>query len=49
MSGPIRVARMTGSSIATPGAAGWVTDFLNAAYFARPARERAPGPSKRIR
>ncbi len=36
-----RVARMTGSSIATPDAAGWVTDFLNAAYYARPhdARE----------
>jgi len=31
---------MAGSSIATPGAAGWVTDFLNAAYFARPAGER---------
>jgi hypothetical protein len=29
---------MTGSSIASPGAAGWVTDFLNAAYFARPVR-----------
>jgi hypothetical protein len=27
---------MAGSSIATPGAAGWVTDFLNAAYYAHP-------------
>jgi hypothetical protein len=40
VTGPLRVARMAGSSIATPGAAGWVTDFLNAAYFARPARAR---------
>ncbi len=31
-----RFARMAGSSIATPDAAGWVTDFLNAAYYARP-------------
>jgi hypothetical protein len=38
--GAVRVARMAGSSIAAPGAAGWVTDFLNAAYFARPARSR---------
>jgi hypothetical protein len=35
-----RVARMPGSSIAAPGAAGWITDFLNAAYFARPAARR---------
>ncbi len=27
---------MPGSSVAAPSAAGWVTDFLNAAYFARP-------------
>src|SRR5690349_17849991 len=39
-SGPIRFARMAGSSIATPGAAAWVTDFLNAAYYARPAAQR---------
>jgi len=32
----IRFARMTGSSIAAPDAAGWVTDFLNAAYYRRP-------------
>ena len=31
----IRFARMAGSTIAAPGAAGWVTDFLNAAYYAR--------------
>lgn len=38
--GPVTLARMGGSSIATPGAAGWVTDFLNAAYYARPAAQR---------
>ena len=27
--------RMLGSSIARPDAAGWVTDFLNAAYYRR--------------
>ena len=31
---------MAGSSIAGPDAAGWVTDFLNAAYYARPDTER---------
>jgi hypothetical protein len=31
---------MGGSSIAAPGAAGWITDFLNAAYFARPSDSR---------
>ena len=31
---------MAGSSIAGPDAAGWVTDFLNAAYYARPDSER---------
>src|SRR6478672_5678138 len=35
----LRFARMTGSSIAAPDAAGWITDFLNAAYYRRdPAR-----------
>ena len=29
-----------GSALAAPDAAGWVTDFLNAAYSARPAAER---------
>jgi hypothetical protein len=38
--GPVRIVRMGGSSIAAPAAAGWMTDFLNAAYFARPADER---------
>ncbi len=32
--------RSPGSSIAAPGAAGWVTDFLNAAYYARAPGER---------
>jgi hypothetical protein len=36
----VRVARMTGTSISTPDAAGWVTDFLNAAYFARRPQRR---------
>lgn len=36
----LRFARMSGSSIAAPAAAGWVTDFVNAAYFARPADAR---------
>jgi hypothetical protein len=31
---------MSGSSIAAPDAAGWVTDFLNAAYFSRPRDRR---------
>jgi hypothetical protein len=36
----LRFARMTGSSIAAPDAAGWITDFLNAAYHRRPPQER---------
>jgi hypothetical protein len=39
-SGPLGFARMTGSSIAARDAAVWVTDFLNAAYYRRPAGER---------
>jgi hypothetical protein len=39
-SGPLQFAGMAGSSIATPGAAGWVTDFLNAAYYAHPPASR---------
>jgi hypothetical protein len=39
-SGPLRFARMTGSSIAGRDAAGWVTDFLNAAYYRRAVDER---------
>src|SRR5947209_12076958 len=38
--GPLRFARMTGSSIAARDAAPWVTDFLNAAYYRRPVEER---------
>jgi hypothetical protein len=38
--GAARLARMSGSSIAAPDASWWVSDFLNAAYFARPSRER---------
>lgn len=38
--GPLRFARMAGSSIAAPSAAGWVTDFLNAAYYARRPQDR---------
>jgi hypothetical protein len=38
--GPLRFARMSGSSIAGRDAAPWVTDFLNAAYYRRPAAER---------
>jgi hypothetical protein len=29
------LVRMSGTTISTPDAAGWVTDFLNAAYYAR--------------
>jgi hypothetical protein len=35
-----RFAQMSGSSIATPGAAGWITDFLNAAYYQRARSNR---------
>jgi len=38
--GLFRFARMTGSSIAGRDAAGWVTDFLNAAYYRRSVQER---------
>jgi hypothetical protein len=40
MPGALRFARMAGSSIAAPAAAWWVTDFLNAAYYARREDER---------
>ena len=36
----LQFARLAGSSIATPQAAGWVTDFLNAAYYRREHSER---------
>src|SRR3954465_9777149 len=39
-SSPLRFARMSGSSIAGRDAAGWVTDFLNAAYYRHPLEER---------
>jgi hypothetical protein len=38
--GILRFARMAGSSIAARDAAPWITDFLNAAYYRRPATER---------
>jgi hypothetical protein len=38
----VALARMPGSSIAAPGAMPWVTDFLNAAFGARPREERDP-------
>ena len=37
---PVRLARRAGSTVAAPGAAVWVTDFLNAAYYAKPADAR---------
>jgi hypothetical protein len=42
--GPLRFARMAGSSIAAPGAAPWLTDLRNAAYYARPALELLGSP-----
>ena len=39
-SGPLRFARMSGSSIAGRDAAPWVTDFLNAAYYRREGHGR---------
>ena len=39
--GPVGSAGMSGSSIAGPTAALWVTDFLNAAYYARDPAERS--------
>lgn len=34
------LARLGGSTLATPAAAPWVTDFLNAAYYAKPRARR---------
>ena len=46
----VRFARMSGTSIAAPDAAGWVTDFLNAAYYARePRAARRRRPAARVR
>src|SRR4051794_27004272 len=39
---PAEFARMAGSSIAAPDAAGWITDFLNAAYFRRKQQADPP-------
>jgi hypothetical protein len=39
-SGPLRFARMAGSSIAGRDAAPWITDFLNAAYYRCPPGRR---------
>lgn len=39
--GVSRFTRLYASSICGRGAAPWVTDFLNAAYYRRPVRERA--------
>jgi hypothetical protein len=38
--GPLGFAQMAGSSIASRGAAAWVTDFLNAAYYRRAVEDR---------
>lgn len=35
-----RTARLAGSTVAAPSAAAWVTDFLNAAYYAKDVSER---------
>lgn len=40
-SSPLALARMSGTSITAPDAVGWVTDFLNAAYYARQPELRA--------
>jgi hypothetical protein len=37
----LRTFSMSGTSIAAPDAVGWVTDFLNASYFARPPAARS--------
>jgi hypothetical protein len=36
----VRFAQMSGSSVAAPDAAGWITDFYNAAYYRRRAELR---------
>jgi hypothetical protein len=38
--GAHHTATLAGSTLAAPTAAAWVTDFLNAAYFAKPAAQR---------
>ena len=39
-SAPGQLARMGGSSLAAPTAAAWITDFLNAAYYAKDRPQR---------
>ena len=39
-SAPGRFAQMGGSTLAAPSAAAWITDFLNAAYYAKPGDRR---------
>jgi hypothetical protein len=39
-SAPLQLAARTGSTLARPTAAAWITDFLNAAYYARDAADR---------
>jgi hypothetical protein len=39
-SAPGRFAQMGGSTLAAPGAAAWITDFLNAAYYAKDGARR---------
>lgn len=39
-SAPGRFAQMGGSTVASAGAAAWITDFLNAAYYAKPRDRR---------
>jgi hypothetical protein len=36
----LQLSRMAASPIAAPDAGGWIADFLNAAYYRRPAAER---------
>src|SRR3954469_7016742 len=38
--GPLRFARMTGTSIAGRDAAAWITDLHNGAYYRRPVEDR---------
>jgi len=40
MTPQVRFARMGGTTIAAPSAVGWITDFLNAAYYRRPRHVR---------
>ena len=47
---PAYLARMSGTSISAPDAVAWVTDFLNAAYYARlPELRDVRGHAARLR